>query len=389
MNLFDPALYAKLRLPLEQAEGLPPACYTDEDFYQRELDQIFHKGWMMVGRVERAPKPGDYFTAEFGRARLIVVRGQDGQLRAFGNSCRHRGAPLLQGEGNCRAMVCPYHAWTYALDGSMIGAPGMQESIGFDPAANGLKPVRLDTWGGFIFVCLAAETAPLSEWLGDLPQRLAMYGFENMRTSRRVEYDLACNWKTWVENFMEGYHIPTVHKSTISRQKAINVPEDPGSGEYTAIYERHEGTRALLQGDTGFPPIPTLSGDSSVGSRFILIYPATMLAITNDAMWCFEAHPVSPRRTRIVLNSCFPAQHFERPDFEEVAARYYKRQDIVVQEDNDISELQQRGLESFHAAPGRFSVKEKIVHALDNWVVDRVVGPSPKVIPLHPERAAA
>ena len=173
---------------------------------------------------------------------------------------------------------------------------------------------------------------------------------------------------------MEGYHIPTVHRSTISRHKAVNIPEDPGgNGEYTAIYERHEGTRALLDGDTGFPPIETLSGDSSQGSRFILVYPNTMLAVANDTMWSFEAHPLGPVRTRIVLSSCFPAQRFEREDFAALAANYYRRQDIVVREDNDISELQQRGLQSYHAAPGRFSVKEKIVHALDNWVLDRVL----------------
>lgn len=388
MNLFDPTTYQSLRLPLERAEGLPPACYHDLAFYQREIDQIFGQGWIMVGRTDRAPKPGDYFTAEFGSVRLILMRDEAGALRAFGNSCRHRGTPLLQGEGNCRTVVCPYHAWTYGLDGSLLGAPGMKESLDFDPAAHALKEVRLETWAGFAFVCLSPTAPSLDQWLGDLPQRLEMYGFGRMLTARRIEYDLACNWKVWVENFMEGYHIPTVHKSTISRQKAINVPEDPGRGEYTAIYERHEGTRALLHGDTGFPPIPTLTGDSSVGSRFILIYPATMLAIANDTMWSFEAHPLSPTRTRIVLNSCFPAEHFDRPDFNEIAARYYKRQDIVVREDNDISELQQQGLESLHAEPGRFSVKEKIVHALGNWVVDRVVSPAPPVISLKPEHAA-
>ncbi len=389
MNLFDPDTYQNLRLPLERAQGLPPACYSDPAFYRRELDEIFARSWVMVGRVDRATKAGDYFTVEFGGARLIVLRDESGRLRAFGNSCRHRGTPLLEGEGHCRTIVCPYHAWTFGLDGSLLGAPGMKESLDFMAADHALKEVRLDTWGGFAFVCLSADTAPLSQWLGDLPQRLSMYGFERMRAARRVEYDLACNWKVWVENFMEGYHIPTVHKSTLSRQKAINVPEDPGRGEYTAIYERHEGTRALLHGDTGFATIPTLTGDSSVGSRFILIYPATMLAIASDVMWSFEAHPLGPARTRIVLSSCFPAEHFDRADFAEVAARYYKRQDIVVREDNDISVLQQRGLESMHAAAGRFSVKEKIVHALDNWVVDRVVGPATDTVAADDMRRTA
>ena len=388
MNLFDPALYDQLRLPLDQARGLPAACYTDPAFHEREFERIFAAGWVMVGRADRAAQPGDWFTAEFGRARIIVTHDDTGTLRAFGNACSHRGTPLVEGQGHCRTLVCPYHAWTFGLDGQLLGAPGMKEALGFDPADHPLKSVRLDTWGGFVFVCLSPTAPGLAEWLGDLPQRLAMYGLEHMRLARRVEYDLACNWKVWVENFMEGYHIPTVHRSTISRQKAVNIPEDPGRGEYTAIYERHEGTRALLHGDTGFPPIDTLTGDSSEGSRFILVYPATMLAIANDTMWCFEAHPLGPLRTRIVLSSCFPAQHFGRDDFAEVAARYFKRQDIVVQEDNDISELQQRGLSSMFAAPGRFSVKEKIVHALDNWVVDRVLGDRHHVIPLQQGGAA-
>ena len=377
MNLFDPEVYREVRKPLDEAAGLPPACYHDEAFYQREMQRIFERGWVMVGRVERAANPGDWFTVEFGRCRLVVTRDEHGTLHALANSCRHRGAPLVEGEGNCRTLSCPYHAWTYGLDGTLLGAPGMKESRDFRVEDYPLHAVRIDTWGGFVFVCLSPVTPPLAQWLGDLPQRLAMYGFERMRTARRVEYDVACNWKVWVENFMEGYHIPTVHRTTLSKQKAVNIPEDPGRGEYTAIYERHEGTRALLHGDTGFETIETLSGDSSQGSRFILVYPATMLAIATDTMWSFEAHPMGPTRTKIVLTSCFPAQRFERPDFEEVAARYYRRQDIVVREDNDISELQQRGLQGLHASPGRFSVKEKIVHALDNWVLDQVLDRSP------------
>jgi len=384
MNLFDPELYREVRKPLDEAAGLPPACYHDDAFHRRELQRIFERGWVMVGRVDRVERPGDWFTVAFGRCRLIVCRDEGGKLHALANACRHRGAPLVEGAGNARTLSCPYHAWTYGLDGALLGAPGMKESRDFRLEDYPLHAVRIGTWGGFVFVCLSPSTPPLERWLGDLPQRLAMYGFERMRTARRVEYDVACNWKVWVENFMEGYHIPTVHRTTLSRQKAVNIPEDPGRGEYTAIYERHEGTRALLQGDTGFEAIETLSGESSQGSRFILVYPATMLAIATDTMWSFEAHPQGPTRTTIVLTSCFPADRFERPDFEEVAARYYQRQDIVVREDNDISELQQRGLHGLHASPGRFSVKEKIVHALDNWVLDQVLEDGP----LAPARAA-
>ena len=396
MNLLDPSLYESVRKPLEQAHGLPPACYHDPAFHQKEHEDIFTKGWILAGRTDRIANPGDYCTVGFGDLSLVLTRSEDGALQAFANTCRHRGAPLVEGEGHCRALSCPYHAWTYKLDGTLAAAPGMQDTANFHMAEFPLHRVRIDVWDGFMFVCASAQTPPLAQWLGDLPERLAMYGFDQMRTARRVEYQVACNWKVWVENFMEGYHIPTVHRSTISRQKVVNMPEDPGRGEYVAIYERHEGTRALLHGDAGFGPIETLSGESSLGSRFILIYPNAMLAIANDTMWCFEAFPQGATQTKIVLSSCFPASRFERDDFAALAANYFKRQDIVVREDNDISEWQQRGLQNRHARPGRFSIKEKIVHALDNWVLDRVLGVTSKdgdaltqPAPTHPQAPVA
>ena len=389
MNLFDSALYQDVRKPLDQAAGLPPRCYTDDAFYRREVDTIFHRGWIMVGREDRIQAPGSWCTVSFADISLVLTRDAQGKLHALANACRHRGAPLATDEGQSRNLVCPYHAWSYGLDGKLLAAPAMADSVGFSTDDYPLHRARIDTWAGFMFVCVAEDVPPLAAWLGDLPARLDMYGFGAMRSARRQTFDLHCNWKVWVENFMEGYHIPTVHRSTISRQKAINIPEDPGRGEYTAIYERHEGTRALLHGDAGFPPIETLTGDSSLGSRFILIYPAAMLAIANDTMWCFEAHPQGPERTRLVLTSCFPAQRFERADFHSLAGNYFKRQDIVVREDNDISELQQRGLQSWHATPGRFCIKEKIVHALDNWVLDRVLGERHDCAPPEPAQAAA
>jgi len=373
-SLFDPSSYADVRKPLLEAQGLPPACYTDAAFYAREQARVFQCSWIMVGRLDQIPKRGDYFTAEFAGVKLFIIRDLENQPRAYANTCRHRGAALISGRGNCRAVVCPYHSWTYALDGSLRGAAGMEQTVGFEAKEHGLHPARVESWGGFIFVCLDPLAPPLSVWLGELPQRLAMYGFDAMVATRRAEFTVACNWKLWVENFMEGYHIPTVHRSTISKKKAINHAQDaPADGQFETIWEVHDGTLALLDDDEGFPPIETLTGDLARGSRFILVYPSTMFAITIDAMWSFECHPLGPQSTKVVLTSCFPKSRTERPDFAELAQNYYKRQDIVVGEDNDISEVQQRGLDNVLAAAGRFSFKEKIVHALDNWVLDRVL----------------
>jgi len=361
-SLFDSTTYASVRKPLLEAEGLPPACYVDPAFYAREQERIFQRSWIMVGRTDQIPKRGDYFTAEFAGVKLFVVRDLEGAPRAYANTCRHRGAALLAGRGNCRAVVCPYHAWTYALNGSLRGAAGMEQTVGFNQAEHGLHAVRLDTWGGFVFVCLDPAAPTLAEWLGELPRRLAMYGFGEMVATRRAEYTVACNWKLWVE-----YHIPTVHRSTISKKKAINHAQDPpADGQFETIWEVHDGTLALLDDDPGFLPIETLAGELARGSRFILVYPSTMFAITIDAMWSFECHPLGPESTKVVLTSCFPKSRTGRADFAELAQNYYKRQDIVVGEDNDISAVQQRGLAN-------------ILHALDNWVLDRVLAPAPVI----------
>jgi choline monooxygenase len=380
-DLFDPALYADVRRPLLDAEGLPARCYTDPAFHRAELERVFYRGWHMIGRLDQIAHPGDYLTAKLGEIKLIAVRDLMGAPRAFVNACRHRGTPLIDGAGNCRALRCPYHSWTYALDGRLVGAAGMEETRDFDPARFGLLTVRLEDWGGFLFVTADAGAPALADWLGDLPRRLACYRFEDMAATRVQIHTVACNWKLWVENFMEGYHIPTVHRSTISKQKSVNLPEDPGRGEYVVVAERHEGSRALLAGAAGFPPIEGLTGDAAFGSRFILIYPATMLAINIDAMWALVCDPLGPEQTQVTVASCFPHQHLGRPDFETIAANYYQRLDITIPEDNDICTRQQGGLRSPMCAPGRFSHKEKIVHAFDNWVLDRVVG--------RPERSTA
>jgi phenylpropionate dioxygenase-like ring-hydroxylating dioxygenase large terminal subunit len=374
-GLFDPARYANVRRPLLEAHGLPADCYFDAMFFARELETVFATGWLLAGRAERIPAAGDFFTVDFAGAGLIVVRDVTGEVRVFANACRHRGARLVDGEGNRRLFTCPYHAWSYATDGRLAAAPGMEETRGFARADYGLSEVRSSTWDGFIFYNLDGRAPPLADWLGELPERLGPYRLSNMAATRIRVHDLDCNWKTWVENYMEGYHIPTVHRATISAHKAVNTPEDPrGRGQYSAIFERHAGTLALLPGDAGFAPQDGLDEESTRGSRFMLIYPSTMLALTIDALWTFHVLPLGPERTRVIHTSLFPRERLGQADFEALAANYTKRQDRVVQEDNDITLIQQLGLRAARGGPGRFAAKEKIVHALDNWVLDRVLG---------------
>jgi len=372
-SLFHPETYAGVRRPLLEASTLPPACYTSQAFYRREVQTIFMKVWNFIGRADRIPNPGDYFTIEFVGVPVIIVRGANGGVRAFANSCRHRGALLLDGEGNCRAIRCPYHSWTYDTDGKLIVAPEMDATVSFDPAEWHLTPIRLESWGGFIFINFDSAAEPLIKYLGDLRQKLASYRFEDMVCVRRKEYVLNCNWKIYVENAMEAYHIATVHRSTLSRQKGKPSEAQPADGQYCALFKEHKGSRALLAGEAGFPAMDHLEGMAAMGSWYPLLYPSTMFGCTYDCMWWLELHPLGPEKTKLIVGSSFPRSTVARPDFEEVVQRYYKRWDISIPEDNHISELQQRGLSSPFAKPGRLAQIEPLVHTFGNWVLDHVL----------------
>lgn len=373
-SIFDPQHYVGVRKPLEHAETLPPWAYISEQFFRREVETIFMKEWNFLGRADRIPNSGDYFAVTFAGVPVIVIRGKDGGVRAFANTCRHRGAAILQGEGNCKAIRCPYHSWSYDFDGTLIVAPEMEQTAGFRMEDYPLVPIRLEQWAGFIFVNFDHEARSLKDFLGDLPEVLESYHFEKMTCVRRKEYEIASNWKIYVENAMEAYHVSTVHRSTLSRQKGVFPTVEPAQGEWMALHKEHEGTRALLTGDTGFPRIPTLEGKAAKGSYYPLMFPSTMFGCTVDCMWWLELHPISPSRTRLIVGSCFPDDIIAREDFDEIVRRYYKRWDISIPEDNEISAMQQIGLSSPFSRPGRLSYAEPLVHVFNNWVLDRVVG---------------
>ena len=377
LDLFDPRHYAGVRRPLLEAETMPAWCYTSDAFYRREVERIFMKVWNFLGRVEQVPNAGDYFTVDFAGVSLIVVRDDAGEVRAFANTCRHRGSELLAGSGKCKAIVCPYHSWTYALDGRLVAAPEMEQSIGFRKEDHGLVALRLDTWAGFIFVSFDHNAPPLDDYLGGMKETIAPYRLQDMALMRRREYIMDCNWKLFVENAKESYHIKTVHKKTINQYasaKTAGYWVEEAKGEYCITFAQHEGSMALLKGAAGFPVIESLHGRREAGGTYApLIYPSTYLACTIDCAWYLELHPLGPERTRLVHGSLFPRSRRDRADFDDIAANYYHRWDITTDEDIVASERQQRGLKSPFSFPGRFSHREPLVHVIDNWILDRVL----------------
>ena len=370
-NLFDSTHYEDVRRPLIEASTLPSWCYTSEAFYQREVEQIFLKQWNFAGRLDEIPDSGDYMSLDFCGESVIVIRGKDDVVRAFANVCRHRSARLLEGRGRCRTIVCPYHSWVYDLDGTLLRMKGMEQTAGFDPAENGLIPLQVESWAGFLFVSFANDVMPLEEHLGDMTEQYASYRFADMLCVRRRSYDLKCNWKLYIENAMEDYHTATVHKDSIGNQDCVPVST---KGQWAAIHlEAADTITVLTEDNTTLPHIEKLSGLAAKGTYFSVIYPGTFFATHQDCMWWLQLLPHAPDRTTVVIGSCFPRSSIAREDFAREVLKYYARWDKALPEDNAISERQQQGLNSRSSRPGRLSYYEPCVHAIANWVLDQTI----------------
>jgi choline monooxygenase len=376
-NIFDPKHYEGVRKPLLEADTMPAFTYTSPEFYQREVERIWRKTWNFIGSADQIRNNGDYFTLNFAGVPIIVLRDHDGKIRAFANTCRHRGSELLEGKGNCKLIVCPYHSWTYDLSGNLRGTPEMDKTLNFNKADYGLSSIAIDTWGNFLFINFDKNPEPLKKHLGDLPEKLAPYRLENMALARRKSFQMDCNWKLFVENAKESYHIGTVHRATINQYasaKAAGYWVEKATGDYVVTFAQHEGSMALLKGAKGFPTIESLEGRREAGGTYApLIYPSTYLACTIDCAWYLEMHPISANKTYMVHGALFPRDRLDRPDFGEVAKNYYHRWDVTIEEDILASVRQQRGLETPFAPPGRFSHREPLVHEIDNWILDRVI----------------
>jgi choline monooxygenase len=374
MDLLDPQTYRAVRKPLLDAETLPPACYTSVEFHRREVSEIFLKCWNLVGRADYVKNPGDYFTHAVAGVSFIVMRGDDNRIRAFVNACRHRGAELLRGEGNCRAIRCPYHSWTYNRDGSLRGPNGMQDTREFSASDFGLREIRLETWSGFLFVNFDPDAEPLRAYLGDLDSWTESYEFQDMITVKRREFVIRANWKSYVENSLEHFHLPTVHQKTIGSVRAVWEPVNGAPGNFVILRSKTTGSRATLGNAASFENIPTLRGPAAEGAQYILIYPCTVIGADLDCMWFKQMLPEGPDTMRLVAGFCFTKTSVERPDFDEVVQNYHNRFELVMGEDNGIAETHLRGVLNPLARPGRLASIEPLVHTIDNWILDRVVG---------------
>jgi choline monooxygenase len=373
-TIFSPDAYAESRKPLAQASTLPAACYVSPEWYERELETIFRNEWLCVGRVEQVPEPGDYYTLPLLGQPLIVARDRDGKVNVLVGICRHRGAVITEGEGRCRSFMCPYHSWTYALDGALVATPGlppgMTQSEGFERGRYGLRRPVTDFWAGFIFVNFSASPRPLAESLGTLPAFLEAYRLENMQFTHRDIYEVECNWKVWLENAFENYHVPTIHRKHIDPTKAQNWEFEQTDGRWEAMYSKRS-----IVAYSGLPPLESLSERQANGLYHIWLKPSLQIILTSSSMKYRQYLPEGPGNLRLIENWTFPKTTVALPDFQQtVGEAYYHKYSEIIREDLTISPNVQRGLRSGAYTPGRYSVEEFIVHRIANYVIDRVVG---------------
>ena len=374
-----PDAAAGARVPLDLS--LPKASFTSESEFRREREAILFADWFCVGRAESLPAAGDYLTADIAGESIIVVRGEDGALSGFYNLCRHRGSRLVPPEDAEPAVRpsrtgcfpgpirCPYHAWTYGLDGALRSAPFLPDLRSYR-AALSLHPVDVDTWGGFVFArCEPGAGPPLEAALGEIPGRVAAYDLAGLRTGARLRYEVAANWKVVLENYNECYHCGPVHpelcelvpdfaRSGGDVDWGAGVPHRAGAYTFTAT-----GTTTRL-------PFPGLSEIERTRHFGELVLPNLMISMSADHVAAFTVWPQAAGQTTVVCDFLFHPDELARPDFDPSDAVSFW--DLVNRQDWLICERVQDGMTSRRFTAGYLAPMEEPSADVGRYVAARL-----------------
>lgn len=349
------------------AKTLPQRYFISPDIFAKEQEQIFSRQWICVGHESQVAKAGDYFTSEVAGESLIVVRDQRSMIHGFYNVCRHRGTRLCEQQTeHASAIQCPYHAWTYGLDGRLTGAPHMDQMEGFDKTEHALHAVALALWEGFTFVNLAHARTPLEEAFAPLTGKFTHWNLPELRSAQRIEYDVRANWKLIFENYSECYHCPGVHpalsKLTPYDAAENDLCEGPFLGGFMPI---KKGMSLTTSGNACALPV----GDRKAADRarifYYSIFPNMLLSMHPDYVMVHQIRPQSPDRTLICCDWFF------HPKAAGVSDPSYNPQDAIGfwdmtnQQDWHVCELSQQGIASRAYQPGPYSPRESIPAAWD------------------------
>jgi len=370
------AIYERPPMPPD-AVGLPARCYTELSWFLREREVFFGKGWVCVGRTHDLAEPGDYRLVEIAGESLIVLRDRDGLIRAFFNVCRHRGTRLLnEAEGRLgNSIQCPYHSWTYRLDGSLRAAPHMESSAAFQPENLGLIAAAVEEWDGHLFVSLEENPPPLAERLEGLVELARPYEMGRLKRGARVVYEVKANWKLIIQNYSECLHCPANHpalKKVTHYLSGDNGPARPGFlGGSMDLLDGVETMSATGKRRTLHPNLPERLYTKC---QFYAVLPNLLLTLQPDSMMTHLLWPRDPGHTTIVCDWHYDPSDLNQPDFD--PSPEVELWDQTNREDWRLSELTQLGMASRAYRPGPYSNREDLLYAFDRLVVERVGDPS-------------
>jgi choline monooxygenase len=351
---------------IARAWTLPASVYFDPAAHEAERERIFSRTWQVIGHVDQVQNAGDYFTTELNGEPLLIVRGVDGRLRGFYNVCRHRAGPPAEGCGSRKVFRCAYHGWTYDLDGSLICATEIEGVENFHPRDFALAPVRVEEWFNFIFVNLNPQAEPLGVCLKVLTEQFERFPFRTMKLFERRTYEMNCNWKTYVDNYLEGYHLPSVHPG-LNRELDFNAYMVEPHAEYVRQYSPIRGAQP---GDT--IPRRYQEAREDLTTDYFWIFPNWMLNCYPDNVSLNIVLPLSPERSLAIFEWYLPEKDHNSP----AAKASVEFSDQIQIEDVAICEKVQKNLHSRSYSRGRFSARqEKGVHAFHRMYSERMKKP--------------
>jgi phenylpropionate dioxygenase-like ring-hydroxylating dioxygenase large terminal subunit len=339
---------------------LPGPDYHAADVYALERERIFARSWVCVARASDLPEVGDFLTVEVADEPLFVIRGADGALRAFANTCRHRGTQLLDGQGRVRAITCPYHAWTYALDGQLKGSPNVRAEDGIDRDAIHLWSVPLEEFDGFVFVTLDQGSQPLVDQLGSLedsPLALARYRVGDLVVGAHREYEVAANWKIVVENYHECLHCPTVHPELVKIVPLYRSGEVEEDGQLLGNSMGEGLTSFTATGVSSLPPLPGLDETDVHTFYGVYVFPNLILNYHSESVNAVRLHPTGPDSTLVVSEFLFARESATAPGFD--PSEFVDFRDLVANQDWSVCEAVQRGVRSRFYTQGIYPRQEK------------------------------
>jgi phenylpropionate dioxygenase-like ring-hydroxylating dioxygenase large terminal subunit len=378
---FDDAFFTDMQssiVDVNDACMLPPACYTDPEFFRFELAAVFSKEWLCVGREAWIRTPGEYFTADQAGERIIIVRQQDGTMAALSAVCQHRAMLVAEGRGKARTFICPYHHWTYALDGTLVGAPAMEKACNFDKSQFGLPKIRIEVWLGFVFINFDPNAAPLAPRLSALTDLLKNYEVDTAEESEYPgeparEY---WNWKVRFENSNDGYHANRLHAGPVHNIVPSALASFRELPPDTAGYFRYNQT---LHPDAAFNPtlravlpiFPRLTDTERHRMLFINVPPTLFIVgrsetLTYNIFFVHGPEEMSSQRGWMV-----PPGTTNLPLFKDRLQMNVDGSKAIFEQDRHVDELVQIGLRSRYATRGRYSWQEKSQQEFNRWLVER------------------